>query len=72
MFGATNQTIDECWDRGLLGLPRGNMHLLDKIDPDRTRLFLFNYSTRQLHGVYVLRCKPINLTEREREREMGK
>ena len=29
------------------------MSMIDKIDEDHTKVFLFNYSTRQMYGIYA-------------------
>lgn len=29
------------------------MNMIDKIDEDHTKVFLFNYSTRQMYGIYA-------------------
>jgi len=49
MFGCTKDTYDENMSRRLFGLPESNFRVAQKIT-DTTALFLFNYSTKQLHG----------------------
>ena len=52
MFGCKNDTYDENMRRRLFGLPRQHMDKVNRIG-ESTALFLFNYSTRKLHGVFV-------------------
>jgi len=53
MFVCTKFTQEECLRRGLMGLPRRDLDLVSACTPGRTALFLFNFSTRQLHGLFV-------------------
>ena len=55
VFGATKGTVAECLERGLFGLPNSRLRMVQTIDRERecTVLFLFNFSTRMLHGVFV-------------------
>ena len=55
IFGATNETIGECLQRGLFGLPGSRADFVAEVGRRRgsTLLFLFNFSTRQLHGIYT-------------------
>ena len=53
IFGCTNATFEECFQRKVVGLPRKYIPLVQSIVPMRTLLFVFNYSDRQLHGVYL-------------------
>jgi len=53
IFGCTNETIDECFSRSLVGMPLKYAPLAQSIVPDHTLLFLFNFSTRTLHGVLL-------------------
>jgi hypothetical protein len=39
----------------MVGLPRKYLPLVESIVAGHTLLFLFNFSDRQLHGVYVRR-----------------
>ena len=54
VFGCTWKTKDECMSRQLLGLPAGKQHtaMIDRIAPRKTALFLFNYSKREMYGVF--------------------
>ena len=36
-----------------MGLPRKYLPLVESIVPGHTLIFLFNFSDRQLHGVYI-------------------
>jgi len=53
MFVCTKFTQEECLRRRLLGLPRRDLDLVANCTPGRSALFLFNFTTRQLHGVFV-------------------
>ena len=53
MFVCTKFTQEECFRRRLLGLPRRDLDLVAACQPGRTALFLFNFTTRELHGVFV-------------------
>lgn len=53
IFGCTNATYDECFSLALVGMPDKYLPLVNTIRRKKTLLFLFNYSTRQLHGLYV-------------------
>ena len=54
VFGCTKATKDECMSRQLLGLPGGPSHrkMIEMIQPHSTALFLFNYSHREMYGVF--------------------
>jgi len=52
MFGCKRDTFDENMSRHLFGLPASHFRTANQIT-DATALFLFNYSTRQLHGVFL-------------------
>jgi hypothetical protein len=53
MFVCTKFTQEECLRRGILGLPRRDLDLVSACTPGRTALFLFNFSSRELHGLFV-------------------
>ncbi len=53
IFGCTNATYDECFSLALVGMPNKYLPLVNIIRRKKTLIFLFNYSTRQLHGLYV-------------------
>jgi len=53
IFGCTNSTYEECFELAMVGLPRKYMPLVESIVADHTLVFLFNFSDRMLHGVYV-------------------
>jgi hypothetical protein len=53
VFGANDDTIGECFERMLFGLPDSYLPQLKGIVPGFTRLFLFNSSTRYLVGIFV-------------------
>ena len=54
IFGATHATFDECIERSLFGLPMQHRPMVEQVARERqhTVLFLFNYSSRMLHGVF--------------------
>jgi len=52
MFGCKRDTFDENMSRHLFGLPASHFRTAQQIT-DATALFLFNYSTRQLYGVFL-------------------
>jgi len=52
MFGCKKDTYDENMQRMLFGLPEHHFKIAQNIN-DTTGLFLFNYSTKQLHGIFV-------------------
>ena len=55
IFGATSATFDECLARGLFGAPAGRSDAVRRIsaERDRTLLFLFNFDSREMHGVFT-------------------
>ena len=53
MFVCTKFTQEECMRRRLLGLPRRDLDLVTSCTPGATALFLFNFSSRELHGLFV-------------------
>ena len=56
IFGCTDETYDECIKEGVFGLPMGHLSYVRGIKPG-TPLFLFNYSRRELHGVFTAASK---------------
>ncbi|XP_052172229.1 DCD domain-containing protein NRP-A-like [Diospyros lotus] len=52
IFGCTNSTIKECFSKQLFGLPAGHHSYIKNIHAGQP-LFLFNYSDRQLHGIFA-------------------
>ena len=57
IFGCTNSTFEECFRLSMVGLPRKYLPLADSIVAHHTLVFLFNFSDRHLHGVYVATSK---------------
>jgi len=57
VFFCNSQTYSECVDRMVFGLQKGMLKQLQRIDRDAP-LFLFNFQTRQLHGVFYPRANP--------------
>jgi len=53
IFGCTNSTYEECFRLSMVGLPRKYLPLVESIVAGHTLIFLFNFSDRQLHGVYI-------------------
>lgn len=53
IFGCTDATYDECFELGMVGLPRKYLPLVESIVQGHTLIFLFNFSDRQLHGLYT-------------------
>ncbi|KAH6802253.1 hypothetical protein C2S51_033699 [Perilla frutescens var. frutescens] len=51
IFGCKHNTIKECLDREIFGLPAAHYSYVRKATPGLP-LFLFNYSDRKLHGVF--------------------
>ncbi|XP_049400007.1 uncharacterized protein LOC125864119 [Solanum stenotomum] len=51
IFGCTVSTMNECLRNQLFGLPAPHISYVKNIDPGLP-LFLFNYSNRELHGIY--------------------
>jgi len=52
MFVCNNDTYDECIRIKLLGLPRQYLRTVQSLLPETSALFLFNMSTRLLHGLF--------------------
>jgi hypothetical protein len=53
IFGCMSSTYDECFDLAMVGLPRKYLPLVSSIVAGHTLIFLFNFSNRQMHGVYI-------------------
>ncbi|GAV62446.1 Kelch_1 domain-containing protein/Dev_Cell_Death domain-containing protein [Cephalotus follicularis] len=51
IFGCKHNTIKECFDKQLFGLPATHFSYVRNITPGLP-LFLFNYSDRKLHGIF--------------------
>ncbi|PIA25393.1 hypothetical protein AQUCO_11700008v1 [Aquilegia coerulea] len=51
IFGCTHYTIKECFSNLVFGLPAPHFSYIRNIEPGLP-LFLFNYSDRNLHGIY--------------------
>uniref|UniRef100_A0A0D9Y3P9 DCD domain-containing protein n=1 Tax=Oryza glumipatula TaxID=40148 RepID=A0A0D9Y3P9_9ORYZ len=51
VFCCNNNTFDECFTKQLFGLPQRNILYVKNVKPGLP-LFLFNYSNRQLHGIF--------------------
>ncbi len=53
IFGCTNSTYDECFALSMVGLPRKYLPLVECVAKGQTLVFIFNFSDRMLHGVYI-------------------
>eukprot|EP00210_Caulerpa_lentillifera_P005495 g5255.t1 len=51
IFGCTNQTFDECIEGKIFGLPISHLSYVQNVKPGML-IFLFNYSSREMHGVF--------------------
>uniref|UniRef100_A0A061S5R2 Beta-kelch repeat type development cell death kelch kelch-type beta n=1 Tax=Tetraselmis sp. GSL018 TaxID=582737 RepID=A0A061S5R2_9CHLO len=51
IFGCTDSTIEECLRSGIFGLPEHHFCYVKNITTGMP-IFLFNYSTRKLHGIF--------------------
>uniref|UniRef100_A0A2P2IRI6 Uncharacterized protein LOC107431039 n=1 Tax=Rhizophora mucronata TaxID=61149 RepID=A0A2P2IRI6_RHIMU len=51
IFGCNSNTIKECLNKQLFGLPVQHFSYVKNIDPGLP-LFLFNYTDRKLHGIF--------------------
>lgn len=51
IFGCNNHTIEECIDGKVFGLPINHLCYIQNVKPGMP-IFLFNYSSREMHGVY--------------------
>ena len=56
IFGCTNSTYDECFALSMVGLPRKYLPLVECVVKGQTLVFIFNFSDRMLHGVYIATC----------------
>ncbi|GBG61466.1 hypothetical protein CBR_g21810 [Chara braunii] len=56
IFGCNNRTKEECFRRALFGLPASNVATVEKIAPG-TKLFLFNFGTKELYGIFEATCR---------------
>lgn len=52
MFICTDETFEECMQIHLLGLPKQHLRSIKLLQPFKSAIFLFNISTRMLHGIY--------------------
>jgi len=57
VFQCSTKTQAECLERGLLGLPRAFWARVQEIQAD-TPIFLHNFQTKELHGVFSIVGKP--------------
>jgi len=53
VFGCKNDTYEENMQRNMFGLPRQHMAVVEKIT-ERTVIFLLNYSSKVMHGIFIL------------------
>uniref|UniRef100_A0A0E0KYX3 DCD domain-containing protein n=1 Tax=Oryza punctata TaxID=4537 RepID=A0A0E0KYX3_ORYPU len=51
IFGCKHNTIEECFEKQLFGLPSVHYSYVRNVKPGLP-LFLFNYSDRKLHGIF--------------------
>ncbi|KAL3631356.1 hypothetical protein CASFOL_024340 [Castilleja foliolosa] len=51
IFGCKHHTFSECLNRKIFGLPDAHYSYVKNINPGLV-LFLFNYSDRNLHGIF--------------------
>lgn len=58
VFGANASTYSECMQRMLFGNAMSQWHMISKIQVGRTALFIFNYTTRKLQGLFVAELPP--------------
>ncbi|KAK8814187.1 hypothetical protein WA158_008049 [Blastocystis sp. Blastoise] len=59
IFGAKNYTFKECLDRMLFGLPNHHIKTIQQyVIHNQTRIFLFNFSSRELYGVFIADSEP--------------
>ena len=52
IFGCKNETFQENMTRQLFGITKQHMHDVQNIMPT-SALFLFNYNSKDLHGVFI-------------------
>eukprot|EP00210_Caulerpa_lentillifera_P004078 g3891.t1 len=51
IFTCTEDSLDDCLRGGVFGLPRTHFQYVQHVRPSMV-LFLFNFSTRELHGIF--------------------
>ncbi|KAG5582238.1 hypothetical protein H5410_052865 [Solanum commersonii] len=51
IFGCTNDTIRECLEKQLVGLPSAHFIYVKNVNPGLP-VFLFNYDDKKLHGIF--------------------
>lgn len=51
IFTCTDDSFDNCIEAGVFGLPRNHFQYVQYVRASMV-LFLFNYSTRELHGIF--------------------
>lgn len=51
IFTCTEDSLDDCLRAGVFGLPRTHFQYVQHVRPSMV-LFLFNFSTRELHGIF--------------------
>eukprot|EP00210_Caulerpa_lentillifera_P000279 g272.t1 len=51
IFTCTEDSLDDCLKAGVFGLPRTHFQYVQHVRPSMV-LFLFNFSTRELHGIF--------------------
>ncbi|XP_069146537.1 uncharacterized protein [Solanum lycopersicum] len=51
IFGCTNDTIRECLEKQLVGLPSAHFIYVKNVNPGLP-VFLFNYNDKKLHGIF--------------------
>jgi len=65
VFMCSKDTRDECLKRMLLGLPREKLRSMEQcIVVGKTPLFLFDFSRKRVHGVFIAAAEPeLNIIE---------
>ncbi|GMH38043.1 hypothetical protein BSKO_05927 [Bryopsis sp. KO-2023] len=51
IFTCTDDSFDDCLKAGVFGLPRNHFQYVQYVRPSMV-LFLFNFNTRELHGIF--------------------
>jgi hypothetical protein len=78
VFGCNSSTHHECMERMLFGNAQTQWFKVRDIKVARTALFLFNYTTRQLQGLFVaaqppgINIEPIAWTNKRRRNGSGR